>query len=368
VPANSDAPLNDSLTVIRTFLDGDLSQARIAALTPDERRELRGLVVETYREWVAPAPAEHEFRAFVATSPGRFISGRPEAEDGAALAAALLYAHRVAVPDPLERVVEPTVEQIQSVAAVAPLVDVGALILVPRRHVLSGFMWGHPADNTFSSITGPLSRDPRFRALAAEFPGSNLEEGRIGLAADDYTEELMIAGVTDSRFVPSTLVKRKQYAAFLDLAREELSRADVSLTALTALTETLLPLAQMLTIKELAAIRRDDETFAEWRAALHSASRTISAGFASQEFAAEATAVLEETVLVEAERVRRVTSRSRALKESVRQKSLQLTLGAALVAGAGTALGAPPLTALAGMSIGALSRLALRTLSWRASI
>lgn len=91
---------------------------------------------------------------------------------------------------------------------VAPLVDVGALILVPRRHVLLGFMCGHPADNTFSSITGPLSRDPRFRALDAEFPGSNLEEGRIDLAADDYTEELMIAGATDSRFVPSTLLKR----------------------------------------------------------------------------------------------------------------------------------------------------------------
>ena len=158
--------------------------------------------------------------------------------------------------------------------------------------------------------------------------------------------ELAHANRADATIVP-TASWHWQYVAF----REQRllhgrSGADVAIRIASGLAHADLPLLTGLTPDVVVRIRKEEEAFAEWRNALRTAARTISSLESEDTFAAEAREVFGDLLESKVADLRRVTSRSRALRGALTEQPLRVALGAAFSSAAGVALGTQPSAAV----------------------
>jgi hypothetical protein len=115
---------------------------------------------------------------------------------------------------------------------------------------------------------------------------------------------------------------------------EQLRRAmRAELKIVPALLSARLPVFDDLDQKTLLAMRSQSDAFVDWQLQLRRAVRSIESSVCDDDFPYDARQVLEETVLPQVHFVQQATSRSRILRNSATQKSLELMIGAATAGG-----------------------------------
>jgi hypothetical protein len=359
------------LEALRNHLDDDLSVDLIERLPRNELHVLNDIVRQWEEHWSPPALGKDEFRAYVDARISGLVEGRLTLPADHALVAALLYSHTVAIPSPLYGSPDGAHWQdaLRSIALAAPLLDSGVLILVPGkayRPMQSGGVISRPVSAEdapeLDAVRRTLVKDPEYWHFAQDKPGHPEGDWYADITAEMHTEKHFAAAAANARLVPEDAHSREDLAHRIRIAGDDLQRYDVSLKAAAALAVALVPRMQVPTVKDLVAVRRGDEGFADWRSAMHNATRAMASDVTDRYFEQEAKAVLDDTVIAEAERLRRSTSRSRVLTQTARDEALQLTVGATLLSGATLAMGADPYKAAAGLGIGAVSRLLLKTI------
>jgi hypothetical protein len=110
--------------------------------------------------------------------------------------------------------------------------------------------------------------------------------------------------------------------------------------------------------RSLLAARRDEPAFEEWRAGLRRAIRTVESSPPGTAFNTTTKQALEDELLPLAAEVRRATSRSAALSRAAAEGGISLSVGAGGMSGAGLLCNFDPAAAIAGLSVGALGRVA----------
>jgi len=110
--------------------------------------------------------------------------------------------------------------------------------------------------------------------------------------------------------------------------------------------------------RELLAARRDEPAFEEWRAGLRRALRRVESSPPGTNFETITKHALEDELLPLSIEVRRATSRSAVLSRVAEEAGISLSVGAGVMTGAGLLGNFDPAAAIAGLSVGALGRVA----------
>lgn len=124
-----------------------------------------------------------------------------------------------------------------------------------------------------------------------------------------------IAGRHDARFVPTDPGSWAHYEYRLRRAQLDLRRLDIDLKVVSAMAAADVPAVRNVSGERLAAIRRDDDAFNEWRASLRSAVRAVLEWPTEQTFAAEASAVVADYIEPAAAEIRRSVGRKASLAQ-----------------------------------------------------
>jgi hypothetical protein len=119
-----------------------------------------------------------------------------------------------------------------------------------------------------------------------------------------------------------------------------------------------LPFLGSLDPAKIAAIRRDEAAFEDWRAGLRMTVRAIESHLSQGDaFESEAREVINDALRPRIREVERAVSRSRLMKVAAKDQAIALGIGVAAVTGAAIAIGAPVApAALAGLGISAVGR------------
>lgn len=164
----------------------------------------------------------------------------------------------------------------------------------------------------------------------------------------------------DATLIP-TQPRHWHYLAYLDAREAGRHRAPEPPTTSTtqqvaaSLLTLDLPIFAGAPMQTLVQIHQNEDSFAEWRAALRGAARQINASCTDSGFAAEAREVYEDMLLPMTAAVHRATKRSRVLKDLALEQAARVSLGATLGYASSTMLGLPPAGAISGAVVGGLT-------------
>lgn len=293
-----------------------------------------------------------------------------------ALTASFLYDHRVVLPTAIppyefsrscgrERFLESRRSAFRGLAHMAPLVDSGDLLLIPSIDWAMDQEGHHPqwvvdAYSRAHEEAAESMRDSRWHQLAKEIHAtpSVAEGAEIGfqVAHSVHAEYAAAPTFWSSTGSPHPYEEYLRYRR--ERVRTRMARASIDLQVYEAVRRVSLPGLRGLDAEALVSVRRQHDGFDEWRRALRSAVRLIESSPAQPEFVAEATEILNDTVIAEAARIRRDLRRSKLLRDAAREQGVTVTLGIAVL-GALTATGTLPLTTLLGPIVAGGTKLAV---------
>jgi len=405
---------------------GDLSDKRVAALGTAELDDLADAVNAFYESWQTPALRTDEVRFYS----GGWIAGNFDTESARQyLYTSLLYAPSVIVHDPIAewfyrerdslrsppgirgarggiqvQGAEPQLLQgsgyhafrdqpessrafltrtIGALSPLPPLIRQGIVVPIPlwqlvrqREEAILAAVRHDVRDEAFAElITGATEAPPRTDHIrGAEVtpqggvaPSDSL---RAVIQNPSYflNKILAIAEATASRYVPPAAIDAALLEHRVRGLAEELRRRDVDLQVVAGLAAADLPFLGSLEPAKIAAIRRDEAAFEDWRAELRTTVRTIESNPSQGDtFASEAREVINDALIPRAREVERAVSRSGAMKAAAKDQAISLGIGVAAVTGAAIVVGAPVApAALAGLGISAVGRWVYSSLFGRA--
>jgi hypothetical protein len=388
------------LDVVEAQLDGDVSFTSVTRLSDRQFAELFDALASFYASYSVPEP-----RGLRMALPMMETFSCPPP---AYLNPALLYAHEAATPDLMAQCLDqalakrargetPDLQEMRRWVAlpfmwlerIARLVEAEAVVPIPTQagkwHRVS-FPQYTPVEE-FSPIElaavaevrraladGPrkrlgLSADLRRHQIAIEELLADTYRGKLGPHSDERSLSMdavwtFQGGLADLQFTTDAIARPFPLSdkdwTFFNIAAATPNPTELDLRVANGLATMKLPSFDRVNhhTRELLAARRDEEAFGEWRAGLRRAIRTIESYPPSIEFDRSARQALEDELLPLAAEVRRATSRSAALRRASVESGVSLSVGAAVMTGAGLAGNFDPAAALAGMSVGALGRVA----------
>jgi hypothetical protein len=407
------------LDVLENYL-GDLSDSRVDRLTGEEISELAERVNEFYENWTMPEATDLRMYAggwiagnFVAAGPRAYlyttllyypqtiihdpvadwffprrekliappsVKGRANLElqgTEAGLLAGNGYYRFIGDPERTRLVLKPAV---QALGEVSELIRAGVIIPVPqwwlveqRQSAILTAVRHDVGDEEFVSVVrrpidepAPRSDHVRGMAVVPEGGWARGEESRGDAqdAAYFLNKTLAVMDGSGSLYVPPAATDAKLFELRADRVVAELRRHRVDLHLARALANAHLPFLGDLDPKTLLAVRRDEQAFADWRAELRSAVRTISSRPSDgDEFDSEAKQVMQDLLLPKAHEVKRLTSTSAALRDAAKAQALELSLGTASLGLAASAAHQPfDQAALAALGVSAVARWVLSPL------
>lgn len=267
----------------------------------------------------------------------------------------LLYADEVVEQDPLsfeqyfagpfdpegtpEGLARRCMKNLDLMLKVKPLIDAGILILTP--------IWDDPTDEMEDSDTAFHQH-----LLANGF--SDEEALSLQPAEPWYLRDARRTALqSDATLIP-TQPFHWHYLAYLDGRTTPNSSQSTSETVAASLLTLDLPIFAGAPAETLVKIHSEEESFAEWRAALRVAARQINASCTDSGFQADAREVYEDLLLPMAAAVHRATKRSRVLKGLALEQVARVSLGATLLYGSSTMLGLSPTGAVSGAVVSGL--------------
>lgn len=369
-------------SVIDDFLDGREMQV----IYEDERLDPGELLVRVhgfYSRWQPPSLGDGEVRVFPITDSSVIFTGFPAAAidppemsvetqvergystqlcspDRAArfqrlYASAALYAHSVGALDPLTLIpfiTSPSGGSSERRAAlgryevgavlmemmqVRPLIEAGVLILVPgwkmRRTRLSDRHQVAMLDTALrpeelTEDAGALAYIEQSRSLLRGFPGYGLSMMQLALILREVRAADAIAA--------TPVLGPGKWPLLCSFDEPPMAPADSDTRVVLALAALELPLPSQPSAHTLVKIRDEEDVFAGWQAQLRTVARTIRASSDSPDFADEARSAFNDYMLPQAAKVRRAVSRSRAIRDAVRDAPIEVGFSALV----GTALSA----------------------------
>lgn len=318
---------------------------------------------------------------------------------------ALLYAHETAMPDEVARYLkrgltlratgEPyDVSEFRKafffplmwLQAVSPLIEEGAAIAVasdasdwhrvgfPRHGKAGGFTTSElRAIAELRKVTARRTAEGdilwhmgAISQLLFETRGSSL--GALDEVANDSMDAIFMFqhGMADLQFRAEALARAfplsdKDWRFFRLLADENKLTSDtIDVSVANGLATLELPSFARPNrhTRELLVARWQEEAFEAWRSGLRRAIRTVEGLSPSAVFRMEAKAALEDELVPLAVAVRRAVDRSAVLREAATESALALSISAGVVTATGLIANVDPMSAVAGLSVGALGRVA----------
>jgi hypothetical protein len=395
---------------------GDLSGERVGSLGVPELDELAEAVNSFYESWRTPALGTDEVRFYS----GGWIAGNLELESARQyLYTSLLYAPSVIVHDPIAEWFYPERDSLRSppriraarggmqvqgaepellrsdgyrvfrdqpersrafltrtlslLEPLAPLIRQGIAVPIPQWQLV------RQREEVILSAVRHDVRDEAIGQLiiaAAEVPprsdhirGAEVTP-RGGIAPSDslraviqnpayfLNKTLAIAQATASRYVPPAAIDAALLAHRIRGLAGELRQREIDLQVVAAMVAADLPFLGSLDPAKIAAIRRDEAAFEDWRAGLRMTVRAIESHLSQGDaFESEAREVINDALRPRIREVERAVSRSRLMKVAAKDQAIALGIGVAAVTGAAIAIGAPVApAALAGLGISAVGR------------
>ncbi|RDH75330.1 hypothetical protein DVS77_26885 [Mycolicibacterium moriokaense] len=230
-------------------------------------------------------------------------------------------------------------ESLDLMLKVKPLIDAGILVLTPISD--------DPDDE--------WDRDEGFHQHLLRSGFSDEEASSLHPAEPWYLRDARrTALLNDATLIP-TQAHHWHYLAYLDGRTTPDRSMSTSETVAASLLTVDLPIFAGAPAETLVKIHREEESFAEWRAALRGAARQINKSCTDSGFQADAKEVYEDLLLPMAAAVDRATKRSRVLKDLALEQAARVSLGATLGYGSSTLLGLPPAGAVSGAVVGGLT-------------
>ena len=223
---------------------------------------------------------------------------------------------------------------------VKPLIDAGILVLTPISD--------DPDDEMERTDEG--FHQHLLRSGFSDEEASSLHPAEPWYLRDARRTALL----NDATLIP-TQAHHWHYLAYLDGRTTPDGSMSTSETVAASLLTVDLPIFAGAPAETLVEIHSEEESFAEWRAALRGAARQINTSCTDSGFQADAKEVYEDLLLPMAAAVNRATKRSRVLKDLALEQAARVSLGATLGYGSSTLLGLPPAGAVSGAVVGGLT-------------
>ncbi|WP_133259097.1 hypothetical protein [Mycolicibacterium sp. GF69] len=231
-------------------------------------------------------------------------------------------------------------ESLDLMLKVKPLIDAGILVLTPISDAPDDEM-----DRTDEGFHEHL-----LRSGFSDEEASSLHPAEPWYLRDARRTALL----NDATLIP-TQARHWHYLAYLDGRTTPDGSMSTSETVAASLLTVDLPIFAGAPADTLVKIHSEEESFAEWRAALRGAARQINTSCTDSGFQADAKEVYEDLLLPMAAAVDRATKRSRVLKGLALEQAARVSLGATLGYGSSTLLGLPPAGAVSGAVVGGLT-------------
>lgn len=223
---------------------------------------------------------------------------------------------------------------------VKPLIDAGILVLTPISD--------DPDDEMERTDEG--FHQHLLRSGFSDEEASSLHPAEPWYLRDARRTALL----NDATLIP-TQAHHWHYLAYLDGRTTPDGSMSTSETVAASLLTVDLPIFAGAPAETLVKIHSEEESFAEWRAALRGAARQINTSCTDSGFQADAKEVYEDLLLPMAAAVNRATKRPRVLKDLALEQAARVSLGATLGYGSSTLLGLPPAGAVSGAVVGGLT-------------
>ena len=223
---------------------------------------------------------------------------------------------------------------------VKPLIDAGILVMTPISD--------DPDDEMERTDEG--FHQHLLRSGFSDEEASSLHPAEPWYLRDARRTALL----NDATLIP-TQAHHWHYLAYLDGRTTPDGSMSTSETVAASLLTVDLPIFAGAPAETLVKIHSEEESFAEWRAALRGAARQINTSCTDSGFQADAKEVYEDLLLPMAAAVDRATKRSRVLKDLALEQAARVSLGATLGYGSSTLLGLPPAGAVSGAVVGGLT-------------
>lgn len=249
------------------------------------------------------------------------------------------YAH-IAEP---ERTKQRLKQAFQLYTELEPLIRAGIVVPIPHWQIVakkqdailtavrydianSDFLSavGQPADNE-------LARGDRIRGAFMKLPMQTDDQAAIAAAqAISYflNKTIALSDSAHSLYVPPTSADARLFEARVNRLKGDLASNDVELSLAPSLISAELPFLGSLDVKTLLAIRKNEDSFEDWRTELRNTVRTIrSSNSQGEQFRREAKDVLDDALLPRIRAIKTASSRSTALKNAAKEQGLTLTVG-----------------------------------------
>jgi len=255
----------------------------------------------------------------------------------------------------------------------APVLESGAVLTTPLvehpwqpddERDNEGVMAACDPDFASAVVGSAWARNPEFRP---DSDGDILDYDSDAAAVGQLVvERFEQAQASQARFAPlepldwAYLKYRLRTDGETDTA-PSMRRQRFEMRMVKALEFVDLPTFPTLDFDALASIRRDDETFAEWRAELNSVVRHLELVPSAEDFVRSATDALEDALRPRAAAVKRSSRRLETLKQSVKEEYGTVALAGASIAGL-SAVGVPLKYSAITASLTASAKVAVKTI------
>ena len=248
-----------------------------------------------------------------------------------------------------------------------PAIDQGVILLVPQwwlvrerqTSILSAVR--HDVRNSDfvdvlrTSGDAPVPRTDHIRGMAVTPHGGwkagEEYRGESQEASYFLNKTLAISDAVGALYIPPATNDARLLAVRLDSAAKELRAKDIELKVAPALMAAQLPWVGNLDADVILAIRKDSDSFADWRAELRTLLRSVSS---SREdgtaFDTEARAVMQDGLLPRLHSIQNEMSKSAVLKSHLKDGVLELGLGTGSLVAVASA--GAPVTAVAVAALG----------------
>lgn len=257
--------------------------------------------------------------------------------------------------DGLKRLIALVVDSYRNISAL-----IRAGYIIPMRA-------GHEAEDEWNTVDNPFFRQCGFRnELERLRCRPDMSEAIGGLdeqiardIALDVAYGIERAADHTARFLPTNPLQAAYYFDVLKAMGTMPASSETELKVVSGVVGTGLPLFSSLDQADILSIRTNEEAFEAWRASLREAIRAVEASPSDPDnFAVLTKEALLDRIAVASCEVDKAVDRSRALGNSVRERSIDAGISALAAFGGAGALGsAVAPSALGGIAVGAGLRL-----------
>jgi hypothetical protein len=262
-------------------------------------------------------------------------------------------------------------------AELAPLIDDGAILMVPHLHLLRA-----RSDEMLAAVHDDLS-DPQFADLLVKngtgWPPLIAENVRGGtvpahafgrrmtprlrqIVSQDpsymQNRNLIVAAATEARYAPTAPIDWKLFERSIERAGD--SQCDpeaIHVKMIPAISGGVLPLLGELDVPTIVSIRRNDANFDDWRAELREVIRSVESSPADgANFRREVQSAVADRLEPKIRAIRSATTASATLRK-VAGSSGEVLLSGAITAGIAVGLGLNPAVGAIGGGVSASVKL-----------